>query len=84
MPLRPYAEAVAHRYRVDWAREEIPTPAFTGRRVAADVSLGSVSQLLNQAKAAALEVANTTTSDTARQAAAEGQTAQAIAACHSD
>lgn len=38
---------------------------------AADVALGSVSQLLNQAKAAALEVANTTTSDTARQAAAE-------------
>jgi flagellar hook-associated protein 3 FlgL len=38
---------------------------------AGDVALSSVSQLLNQAKAAALEVANTTTSDTARQAAAE-------------
>ena len=36
----PYAEALANRLRVDWAHEEIPRRAFTGRRVVADVSLG--------------------------------------------
>ena len=46
-PLRPYAEAAANRLRVDWAREEIPTPAFTGRRVAADVSLGKLAEFID-------------------------------------
>ena len=46
-PLRPYAEALQHRLRIDWSREEIPTPAFTGRRVAADVSLGALAEFID-------------------------------------
>jgi 5-methyltetrahydrofolate--homocysteine methyltransferase len=46
-PLRPYAEAVANRLRIDWSREEIPTPAFTGRRVAADVSPGELAEYID-------------------------------------
>ena len=45
--IRPYAEAVANRLRVDWPREDIPAPAFTGRRVAADVSLGALAEFID-------------------------------------
>jgi len=38
---------VQHRLRIDWSREEIPTPAFTGRRVAADVSLGALAEFID-------------------------------------
>jgi len=46
-PLRPYADAVANRLRIDWSREAIPTPAFTGRRVAADASLGKLAEYID-------------------------------------
>ena len=46
-PLRPYAEALGNRLRVDWPREEIPVPAFTGRRVAEDVSLGTLAEFID-------------------------------------
>ena len=45
--MRPYADALANRLRVDWAHEEIPTPAFTGREVAADVSLGKLAEFID-------------------------------------
>jgi 5-methyltetrahydrofolate--homocysteine methyltransferase len=46
-PLRPYPDALANRLRVDWAREDIPVPAFTGRRVAADVPLGALAEYID-------------------------------------
>jgi len=46
-PLRPYADALQNRLRIDWSREEIPAPAFTGRRVAADVSLGKLAEYID-------------------------------------
>jgi 5-methyltetrahydrofolate--homocysteine methyltransferase len=46
-PLRAYADALKNRLRIDWPREEIPTPAFTGRRVAADVSLGKLAEFID-------------------------------------
>jgi len=46
-PLRPYADALAHRLRVDWPHEDVPTPTFTGRRVAADVSLGKLAEFID-------------------------------------
>jgi 5-methyltetrahydrofolate--homocysteine methyltransferase len=46
-PLRPYAEALANRLRVDWSREDIPAPAFTGRRVAADLSIGKLAEFID-------------------------------------
>jgi 5-methyltetrahydrofolate--homocysteine methyltransferase len=46
-PLRPYPEALANRLRIDWAREEIPAPAFTGRRVDADVPLGTLAEYID-------------------------------------
>jgi 5-methyltetrahydrofolate--homocysteine methyltransferase len=46
-PLRPYADALANRLRIDWSREDIPAPAFTGRRVAADVSLGELVEFID-------------------------------------
>jgi 5-methyltetrahydrofolate--homocysteine methyltransferase len=46
-PLRVYADALDHRLRVDWPHEDVPTPAFTGRRVAADVSLGKLAEFID-------------------------------------
>jgi len=46
-PLRPYVDALANRLRIDWSREEVPAPAFTGRRVAADVSLGKLAEFID-------------------------------------
>jgi 5-methyltetrahydrofolate--homocysteine methyltransferase len=46
-PLRPYADALAHRLRVDWPHEDVPTPTFTGRRIAADVSLGKLAEFID-------------------------------------
>ncbi|HPW20066.1 MAG TPA: methionine synthase [Vicinamibacterales bacterium] len=46
-PLRPFPEAQARRLRLDWTREDIPTPAFTGRRVVADVSLGKLAEYID-------------------------------------
>jgi 5-methyltetrahydrofolate--homocysteine methyltransferase len=41
-PLLPYETALANRFKVDWARESITEPAFTGRRVLADVPLADI------------------------------------------
>jgi 5-methyltetrahydrofolate--homocysteine methyltransferase len=46
-PLRPYAEALANRLRIDWSLEQVPAPAFTGRRVEADVSLGTLAEFID-------------------------------------
>ncbi len=46
-PLRAYADALAHRLPVDWTHEDVPTPTFTGRRVAADVSLGKLAEFID-------------------------------------
>jgi 5-methyltetrahydrofolate--homocysteine methyltransferase len=46
-PLRPYPEALANRLRIDWPQADIPTPAFTGRRVAADVPLGELAPFID-------------------------------------
>jgi 5-methyltetrahydrofolate--homocysteine methyltransferase len=41
-PLLPYEAALANRLTIDWAGETLPTPAFAGRRVLADVPLGDL------------------------------------------
>jgi len=46
-PLRAHADSQANRLKVDWAREDIPTPAFTGRRVVADISLGKLAEFID-------------------------------------
>jgi 5-methyltetrahydrofolate--homocysteine methyltransferase len=46
-PLRAYADARASRLPIDWAREEIPAPVFTGRRVVADISLGKLAEFID-------------------------------------
>ncbi len=46
-PLRPYADARASRLQIDWAREQIPTPVFTGRRAVADISLGKLAEFID-------------------------------------
>ncbi len=46
-PLRAYPDALARRLRVDWAHEDVPAPAFTGRRVVADVSLGKLAEFID-------------------------------------
>jgi len=46
-PLRAYPDALARRLRIDWTREDVPAPAFTGRRVVADVSLGKLAEYID-------------------------------------
>jgi len=46
-PLTPLADARARRLRPDWAREQVPAPAFTGRRVLADVPLGEIAEFID-------------------------------------
>ncbi|HXH11282.1 MAG TPA: methionine synthase [Alphaproteobacteria bacterium] len=41
-PLVPYATALGHRLRIDWRQEDLPTPAFIGRRVVDDVPLAEI------------------------------------------
>jgi 5-methyltetrahydrofolate--homocysteine methyltransferase len=41
-PLMSYEAALANRFTVDWVREPLPTPAFVGRRVLADVPLADL------------------------------------------
>ena len=38
-PLIPYTKALGKRFRIDWAAEQIATPAFTGARVLDDVQV---------------------------------------------
>jgi 5-methyltetrahydrofolate--homocysteine methyltransferase len=46
-PLLSYEEARANRLRLDWRAEDVATPAFTGRRVVADVSLDHLVPLID-------------------------------------
>ena len=46
-PLVPYAEACANRPAVDWAGAEPPVPAFTGRRVLAEVDLDAIAPYID-------------------------------------
>jgi 5-methyltetrahydrofolate--homocysteine methyltransferase len=41
-PLLSYPAARENRLRLDWRAEDVPTPAFTGRRVLADVPLATL------------------------------------------
>ena len=41
-PLLAYDEALANRFRVDWATADIPTPAFLGRSVIDDIDIEQV------------------------------------------
>ena len=41
-PLLTYQAALANRFTADWAAEALPEPAFTGRRVLADMPLGDL------------------------------------------
>jgi len=41
-PLRSYAEALERRPRIDWRQEDLPRPAFTGRRALERVPLAEI------------------------------------------
>jgi 5-methyltetrahydrofolate--homocysteine methyltransferase len=41
-PLHAYAEAVRRRPAIEWRAEDVPQPAFTGRRVLDDVPLAEI------------------------------------------
>ena len=41
-PLRTYDAALANRFRDDWTRADIPTPAFLGRRVLDEIDIEQV------------------------------------------
>jgi 5-methyltetrahydrofolate--homocysteine methyltransferase len=41
-PLLPYERALANRLRIDWSRESLPRPSFTGVRVLEDVPLDTL------------------------------------------
>jgi len=45
--LVPYATALANRLRIDWRREDLPTPAFIGRRVVDDVPLAEIASYID-------------------------------------
>ena len=40
--LRPYAEARANGFRIDWAREALPVPSFIGRRAIEEVGIADL------------------------------------------
>ncbi|HEX7794910.1 MAG TPA: methionine synthase [Vicinamibacterales bacterium] len=41
-PLLPYTAALENRLKIDWARQTLPTPAFTGRKSLDDVRLSEL------------------------------------------
>ena len=41
-PLLSYEAALANRLKIEWRTEDVPTPAFTGRRVLTNVSLEEI------------------------------------------
>ncbi|MGD9571955.1 MAG: methionine synthase [Thermoleophilia bacterium] len=41
-PIHPYAEAVRRAPAIEWRAEDVPAPAFTGRRVLEDVPLAEI------------------------------------------
>ena len=46
-PLRAYEEALANRFRDDWATADVPTPEFLGRRVLDDIDIARVSPFID-------------------------------------
>jgi 5-methyltetrahydrofolate--homocysteine methyltransferase len=46
-PLTPLAAADAERLRIEWRAEDVPTPAFLGRRVLDDVPLAEVAPYID-------------------------------------
>jgi 5-methyltetrahydrofolate--homocysteine methyltransferase len=46
-PLLPYPDALARRLQLDWREEDVPTPAFLGRRLVEDVSLEEISRYID-------------------------------------
>ncbi len=46
-PLLSYSEALGNRMRIDWRAEDVPVPAFTGRRVLDDVSLAEIAEYID-------------------------------------
>jgi 5-methyltetrahydrofolate--homocysteine methyltransferase len=45
--LVPYGKALAQRMPIDWRQEDVPVPAFIGRRVVDDVSLGEIASYID-------------------------------------
>jgi 5-methyltetrahydrofolate--homocysteine methyltransferase len=45
--LVPYKDALARRFKTDWAAIDIPNPSFTGKRVLNDVSLATLREYID-------------------------------------
>jgi 5-methyltetrahydrofolate--homocysteine methyltransferase len=45
--LVPYATALAKRLRLEWRREDVPVPAFLGRRLVDEVPLGEIAAYID-------------------------------------
>src|SRR4029079_18370119 len=45
--LAPYRDAVARRFKTDWAAIDIPSPSFLGRRVLADYPLDKIAAYID-------------------------------------
>jgi 5-methyltetrahydrofolate--homocysteine methyltransferase len=46
-PLLPYKAALANRLRPDWREEDVPQPAFLGRRVVEDIGLDEIASYID-------------------------------------
>jgi 5-methyltetrahydrofolate--homocysteine methyltransferase len=46
-PLLPYRAALANRLRPDWREEDVPQPAFVGRRVVDDIGLDEIAEYID-------------------------------------
>jgi 5-methyltetrahydrofolate--homocysteine methyltransferase len=46
-PLHPYAEALSRRPSIAWRAEDVPAPAFIGRREVTDVSLEEIARYID-------------------------------------
>ena len=47
VPLLPYEQAVANRFKTDWATVRIDTPSFVGRRVLDDMPLARLAEYID-------------------------------------
>jgi 5-methyltetrahydrofolate--homocysteine methyltransferase len=46
-PLHPYAEALSRRPAIEWRAEDVPAPAFIGRREVTDVALEDIARYID-------------------------------------
>jgi 5-methyltetrahydrofolate--homocysteine methyltransferase len=46
-PLLSYEQALANRPKIEWRQEDLPTPAFVGRRVIDDISLEEIADYID-------------------------------------